>query len=151
MLASHENERIRWILSSGKKEKQLSRTKEKELATFRPKRNDRSSEETPSEGTTDMQEHSLNKQLLAEEAKKPIGTEPIHDISVTEKENRLISTSSSSTTTASNHDYNQDYVLNVFHDLPEQWIGKEQKLHVIADKKDAARITKRVFEVVERG
>jgi hypothetical protein len=40
-----------------------------------------------------MQEHSLNKQLLAEEAKKPIGTEPIQDISVTEEENQLISTS----------------------------------------------------------
>jgi hypothetical protein len=35
--------------------------------------------------------------------------------------------------------------------LPEQWIEKEQKLNVIADKKDAARITKRVFENVKRG
>jgi len=124
--------------------KQLSSTKEKEIATFRPKRDDKPSEERHLESNVqsygEMQEYSLSKQLVAEEPATPNGTEPI-------QENQLTST----TTTTSSHDYNQDYVLSVLHDLPEQWVGKEQKLHIIADKKDAIWITKRVFEDVERG
>ena len=48
-------------------------------------------------------------------------------------------------------DYNADYVLNTLYDLPEHWIGKEMKLHIIANKRDATWITKRVLEDVERG
>jgi hypothetical protein len=44
-----------------------------------------------------------------------------------------------------------DYILYVLNDLPEQWIGKEMKLHVIADRRDAIWITGRVFEDVQRG
>jgi len=44
----------------------------------------------------------------------------------------------------------RDYILNILHLLPEQWIGKEMKLHVIADRKDADWITKRVFQCRER-
>src|SRR5437899_5680795 len=46
---------------------------------------------------------------------------------------------------------NKHYILRVLNDLPEQWIGKEMKLHVIADRKDATWIAKRVFQDVERG
>jgi hypothetical protein len=35
--------------------------------------------------------------------------------------------------------------------LPEQWVGKEMKLHVIADRSVATWITKRIFQDVERG
>jgi hypothetical protein len=130
--------------------KQLSPIREKEIAIFRSKKNDRSLKEKHLESNVqahaDMQEHSLSKQMVPEDASKHNGTEPIEDMSIPE-ENQL----TSSSTTTSNDDYNQDYVLKVLHDLPEQWIGKEVKLHVIADKKDAARITKRVFEDVERG
>ena len=48
-------------------------------------------------------------------------------------------------------DYNADYVLNTLYDLPEHWIGKEMKLRIIATRRDATWITKRVLEDVERG
>jgi hypothetical protein len=48
-------------------------------------------------------------------------------------------------------DYNADHVLNTLYDLPEHWIGKEMKLHIIANRRDATWITKRVLEDVERG
>jgi hypothetical protein len=35
--------------------------------------------------------------------------------------------------------------------LPEHWIGKEMKLHIIANRRDATWIIKRVLEDVERG
>jgi hypothetical protein len=44
-----------------------------------------------------------------------------------------------------------DYLLDVLNDLPEQWIGKEMKLHIIADKSDAVWIIRRVFEDIQRG
>jgi hypothetical protein len=48
-------------------------------------------------------------------------------------------------------DYNADHVLNILYDLPEHWIGKEMKLRIIANRRDATWITKRVLEDVERG
>jgi len=48
-------------------------------------------------------------------------------------------------------DYNADHVLTTLYDLPEHWIGKEMKLHIIANRRDATWITKRVLEDVERG
>ena len=44
-----------------------------------------------------------------------------------------------------------NYVLSVLNELPEQWIGKEVNLHVIAKKKDAIWIINRVLQDVERG
>jgi hypothetical protein len=48
-------------------------------------------------------------------------------------------------------DYNADDVLSLLNHLPEHWIGKEMKLHIIANKRDTTWITKRVLEDVERG
>jgi hypothetical protein len=48
-------------------------------------------------------------------------------------------------------DIYKDYILDVLHDLPEQWIGKEMKLRVIADREDSTWITRRILEDVERG
>jgi len=68
-----------------------------------------------------------------------------------------VPSSSKSAMTTSYHDndkennYYNDYILNVLNDLPEQWIGKEMKLHVIADRRDASWVTRRIFEDVERG
>jgi len=45
----------------------------------------------------------------------------------------------------------KDYVLNVLNDLPEQWIGKEMNLRLIADKKDATWVVNRILQDVERG
>lgn len=47
--------------------------------------------------------------------------------------------------------YDSDHVLNILYDLPEHWIGKEMKLRIIANRRDATWITKRVLEDVERG
>ena len=46
---------------------------------------------------------------------------------------------------------NDNYVLKVLNELPEQWIGKEMNLHAIADRKDAIWIINRIFQDVERG
>jgi hypothetical protein len=77
-------------------------------------------------------------------------------------EQQLLSSSTSKQTTSSSksiisHDDNEeksiynDYILNVLSDLPEQWVGKETKLRVIADREDATWITRRIFEDIERG
>jgi hypothetical protein len=128
--------------------KQLSFAKEKQVAIFRPKGDDESDKETrlktnvqsnhpPTE--SHMQQQSLSEQLIAgdqdlthEEA------ESIQDLPI--EENQLTSARG-----------NKHYILDVLNDLPEQWVGKEMKLHVIADRKDATWITKRIFQDVERG
>jgi hypothetical protein len=46
---------------------------------------------------------------------------------------------------------NENYIISVLNDLPEQWIGKEMDLHAIATKKDAIWIINRVLQDVERG
>jgi hypothetical protein len=46
---------------------------------------------------------------------------------------------------------NENYILSVLNDLPEQWIGKEMNLHAIATKKDVIWIINRVLQDVERG
>ena len=42
-------------------------------------------------------------------------------------------------------DYNADDVLTILNHLPEHWIGKEMKLRIIANRRDATWITKRGF------
>jgi hypothetical protein len=70
---------------------------------------------------------------------------------------KQVPSSSKSVVTTAYHDndienkYYNDYILNVLNDLPEQWIGKEMKLRVIADRRDASWVTRRIFEDVERG
>lgn len=48
-------------------------------------------------------------------------------------------------------DTDDDYVTNLLKNLPELWTGKEMKLHIIADFRDATWITKRVLQQVESG
>lgn len=77
-------------------------------------------------------------------------------------EQQLSSSSKSKQTTSSSKsiisyddnekkDIYKDYILDVLRDLPEQWIGKEMKLRVIADREDSTWITRRILEHVERG
>jgi hypothetical protein len=78
-------------------------------------------------------------------------------------EQQLSSSSSTSKQTTSSsksiisHDDNEkkniynDYILDVLRDLPEQWVGKEMKLRVIADREDSTWITRRILEDIERG
>jgi hypothetical protein len=108
-----------------------------------------------------------------ESKKQYSGVEPVEDIQSTDYQQlaQQPSSSSAATTTTANqvpsssksamttayHDndnennYYNDYILKVLDDLPEQWIGKEMKLHVIADRRDASWVTRRIFEDVERG
>jgi hypothetical protein len=44
-----------------------------------------------------------------------------------------------------------DYVTNLLTSLPELWTGKEMKLHVIADFRDATWIMKKILQQVESG
>jgi hypothetical protein len=139
-----------------KVKKQLSLAKEKEVATLRPKRDDESKEERHLESKVqsyeDIQPQSLSKQPPGGEpgAATNNDIERIQDIGLQDEEDQL-TPAAATITTASSHDYDRDYILNILHLLPEQWMGKEMKLHVIADRKDAAWITKRVFQDVERG
>jgi hypothetical protein len=127
-------------LEGGRIKKELSSAKVKVLATPTAKSDDESKEESHLE--SNLQSF---KQLVAEEQTAPKETEQIQGIPV-EEEHPI-----PSVTITSEHDYIDDYILNVLHDLPEQWIGKEMKLHVIADRRDATWIIKRVFQDVERG
>jgi hypothetical protein len=110
-------------------QKKISAAKVKEIVTPKGEIDDESKEQRNLESNL----QSFKQQVGEEEAATP-KKEPIQDIP--------------SATTTSGHD---DYILNVLHDLPEQWVGKEMKLHVIAHRRDATWITKRVFEDVERG
>ena len=136
-----------------KLKKRLSFASEKEVVTLRPKRDDESKEERHLESNVqsfeDIQRQSLSKQLPAREVEAATNNriEPIQDTRVQVEENQH----TPAATTTSSHDYDRDYILNVLHQLPEQWMGKEMMLHVIADRKDATWITKRVFQDVERG
>jgi hypothetical protein len=44
-----------------------------------------------------------------------------------------------------------DYVTSILRNLPELWTGKEMKLHVIADYRDATWIIKKILQQVESG
>jgi hypothetical protein len=119
-------------------QKKISAAKVKEIATPKGEIDDESKVQRNFESNL----QSFKQQVAKGEAATPKKTVPIQDIPV-EEEHPI-----PSATTTSDHD---DYILNVLHDLPEQWVGREMKLHVIADRRDATWITKRVFEDVERG
>lgn len=44
-----------------------------------------------------------------------------------------------------------DYVTSLLTNLPELWTGKEMKLHIIADFRDATWIVKKILQQVESG
>jgi hypothetical protein len=119
-------------------QKKISAAKVKEIVTPKGEIDDESKVQRNFESNL----HSFKQQVAKGEAATPKKTEPIQDVPV-EEEHPI-----PSATTSSGHD---DYILNVLHDLPEQWIGKEMNLHAIADRKDAIWIINRVFQDVERG
>jgi hypothetical protein len=131
--------------------KQFSYTKEKRVAIFRPEREDESNEgkhvETnvqSSNPPTNFRTQQLSKDLIAgEQAATSKGAESIEDDPIEEHQlaPAIISAQMS----------NEDYILSVLNDLPEQWIGKEMKLHAIVNKKDAIWIVNRILQDVERG
>jgi hypothetical protein len=96
-------------------------------------------EVTEPQSTVDPKENKSKEEYLEE-----------HQLSSASKQTAS-SPKSATTTCRENKEKINDYILYVLNDLPEQWIGKEMKLHVIADRRDAIWITRRVFEDVERG
>jgi len=94
----------------------------------------------PSKSVTPQQ--SLSNDLIIGEQAKP-KDESIEDESI-DKRHHV-------TPIKSTQMGNEDYILGVLNDLPEQWIGKEMSLHVIADKKDATWTINRILQDIERG
>lgn len=130
--------------------KKFSKANEKRLAVIRPTEGEKFSVENQiasdvrlsnNSAKPHVQEKPLSDNLLEE---RVTSEEPkvINDAKV---ENRI------GNTTVPTQMNNKDYVLNVLNDLPEQWIGKEMNLHLIADKKDATWVVNRIFQDVERG
>lgn len=123
--------------------KRLSSVEVNEIGSPKAKRGDEHKEASKLDSNLQAYKH-----LVAEEQGattdlqkvEPIVAKPVNE----EYQN-------SPATTTPKHDYTDNYILNVLNDLPEQWIGKEMNLHVIADRRDAAWITERVFQDVERG
>jgi hypothetical protein len=88
------------------------------------------------------QQQPFSNDLVGEERATPEKPELIKDVG---DENHL------ENTIITNQMSNEDYVLNVLNDLPEQWIGKEMNLRLIADKKDATWVVNRILQDVEKG
>ena len=102
----------------------------------------------PSNYTKDYQRSLDEQRMSPSEANRSL----VHE-SASEKE----PSSDLKSVEISNHDHigsknNQDdYILNVLNDLPEQWVRKEMRLHIIVDRSDATWLTRRVFEDIQRG
>ena len=123
-------------------------TREKRTVIYKPKMEEKPIEEKHADNLesssppTDSNRQQLSKDLITtEQPLKEIA--PIKDDPINKHQQ-----SSSNISAQMN---NENYVLNVLNELPEQWIGKEMKLHVIAKKKDAIWIINRVLQDVERG
>lgn len=126
--------------------KQFSKANERRLATIRPT----SSVENQIASDVRLSNHSAKPQIQ----KQPLSNNILEERSTSEEpevindakdENRI------EDTIIPTQMNNKDYVLNVLNDLPEQWIGKEMNLHLIADKKDATWVVNRILQDVERG
>jgi len=123
-------------------------TKEKRTVIYEPKMEEKPIEEKHADNlessspTTDSNRQQLSKDLITtEQPLKEIA--PIKDDPINKHQQ-----SSSNISAQMN---NENYVLNVLNELPEQWIGKEMNLHVIAKKKDAIWVINRILQDVERG
>ena len=131
--------------------KQISNSNERQPAIIRPTEGEKSSEEkqtasdvrlSNSSTRSEIQQQPLYNDHMTEEQSTPEEAELINNIV---DETRLRNTIIPS------QRINKDYVLDVLNDLPEQWIGKEMNLHLIADKKDATWVVNRILQDVERG
>jgi len=123
-------------------------TKEKRTVIYKPKMEEKPIEEKHADNlessnpTTDSNRQQLSKDLITTE-------QPLKEIAPIKDDPINKDQQSSSNISAQMN--NENYVLNVLNELPEQWIGKEMNLHVIAKKKDAIWIINRVLQDVGRG
>ena len=120
------------------------------VATFRPKREQEyegrhvETNLQSSSPTTNASTQQLSRDLImGEQAATTKEVEPIKDNRIEEHQPALANISAGMS--------NEDYILSVLNELPEQWIGKEMNLHVIANKKDAIWIVNRILQDVQRG
>ena len=125
-------------------------TKEKRTVIYKPKMEEKPIEEKHADNLesssppTDSNRQQLSKDLTTTE--QPLTLKeiaPIKDDPINKHQQ-----SSSNISAGTN---NENYVLSVLNELPEQWIGKEMNLHVIAKKKDAIWVINRILQDVERG
>ena len=123
-------------------------TKEKRTVIYKPKMEEKPIEEKHADNlessspTTDSNRQQLSKDLITTE-------QPLKEIAPIKDDPINKDQQSSSNISAQMN--NENYVLNVLNELPEQWIGKEMNLHVIAKKKDAIWVINRILQDVERG
>jgi hypothetical protein len=109
-------------------------TKEKQVTTFRPKMEQESNDgrhvETnlqTSGAPTNLDTQQLPRDLITlEQAATPKKVEPIKDDPIEEHQPASARISPQMS--------NEDYILSVLNNLPEQWIGKEMNLHAIATR-----------------
>ena len=101
-------------------------------------------QEPKEESQLESNVQSFKQLVQKEQAATPKQPEPILDIPAEEHQIPL-------ETRTSGDDNTNDYILNILQDLPEQWLGKVMRLHVIIDRRDATWIMKRLFQDVERG
>src|SRR5215467_2913995 len=109
-------------------------TKEKRTVIFKPKVEEKPIQEKhvdnlePSSPPTDSNRQQLSRDLITTEQPSTLKEiAPIKDDSIKKHQQ-----SSSNISVLMN---NENYVLSVLNELPEQWIGKEMNLHVIVKKK----------------
>jgi hypothetical protein len=121
-------------------------TKEKRTVIYKPKMEKPIEEKhadnlESSSPTTDSNGQQLSKDLMTAE-------QPLKEIALIKDDpiNKHQQSSSNISAQMNNKNY-----LSVLNELPEQWIGKEMNLHVIAKKKDAIWIINRILQDVERG
>ena len=112
-------------------------TKEKRTIIYKPKMEEKPIEEKHADNlestspTTDSNRQQLSKDLITTE-------QPLKEIASIKDDPINKHQQSSSNISAEMN--NENYVLSVLNELPEQWIRKEMNLHVIAKKKDASEI-----------
>ena len=125
-------------------------TKEKRTVIYKPKMEEKPIEEKHADNLesssppTDSNRQQLSKDLTTTE--QPLTLKEIAPI-----KDDPINKHQQSSSNISAETNNENYILSVLNELPEQWIGKEMNLHVIAKKKDAIWVINRILQDVERG
>jgi hypothetical protein len=131
------------------RKKLIHYTKEKRTVIYKPEVEEKSIEGKYVEGLESSSPPTNSNMEQISEDLRPTEHSTLKEVaSIKDDSINKHQLSSSNISTQMNND---NYVLNVLNELPEQWIGKEMDLHVIADRKDAIWIINRIFQDIERG
>jgi len=126
--------------------KQFSNANERRLAMIRPIEAEKYSVENQIASDARLSNHSAKPQIQ----EQPLSNNLLEE-QLASEEPKVVNDAKDRVGNIPTQMNNKDYVLTVLNDLPEQWVGKEMNLHLIADKKDAIWVVNRIFQDVERG